>query len=247
VFICLDNVTNKYVIKKKLTDKDIRSGLGKRELNALKQLNHENINRFVDGYVDKERMTGSIYLEYCDQGTLYDLIKAHARSHSSLPEGFLIRVLDGVVAGIRYMHKGPSGQSNRQWNTLVHRDLKPANIFLKASQNPYPRAVIGDFGCCASDSDLRSGRATETVERQDPRFAPPEAPRYYRSSDIFQIGMIIVCMARLENEVSRSTRVEHGRPLGWGYSAEINHVVQKCILPDPEQRIRTSELVPVLD
>ena len=84
------------------------------EITLQKELTHAHIVQLKDFFEDDKNIY--ILLEYCSQGTLYDLIKRR---------GYLAEVearffLKQIISAVEYMHsKG-----------IMHRDLKFQNIFL---------------------------------------------------------------------------------------------------------------------
>lgn len=117
-----------------------------RELENNKALNHPNIVQLRDYGIAEDSFFFS--LEYCDGGTLEDLIKRRGRPlaiNEALP--LIFQVLDGLEyahqAEIPYV-KLAHGQFVKG-NGLVHRDIKPSNILLKNLKGQ-PTVKIADFG-----------------------------------------------------------------------------------------------------
>lgn len=82
----------------------------------------------------KEKPNPVIIAEFCQNRTLYDIIKLEKRSHS--PPAWndtkkLINLYE-IASVMSFLHE----------NDYIHRDLKPDNIF--EDEYLYPR--IGDFG-----------------------------------------------------------------------------------------------------
>lgn len=71
-----------------------------------------------------------IFMEYCSEGTLENLIAAS----EGLSELLVRRYTYQLVSGLVRLHE----------NNIVHRDIKTANIFLTNGGNCLK---IGDFGC----------------------------------------------------------------------------------------------------
>ncbi|KAF2878213.1 kinase-like domain-containing protein, partial [Massariosphaeria phaeospora] len=234
-------------IKKKFSRKDVMSGMALREISALDQLDHANINKLVAYDIDMANQVGAAFLELCDLGNLADLIKRHRKAKRPIPEGFVWHVFIALVDALRYMQKGPFGMTDvALWNEIYHRDISPENVFLAtaSSEDAYPRVVLGDFGCSASRIDvecrLTSGRR---VERQNPEFEPPEAPFYNSQSDIYTVALMVVCMCRLKpDRWPIPERVDEQWVLGQGYSAELNALVRRCLQGRLASRIGIQDL-----
>ena len=96
------------------------------EINIHKKLDHKNIVRFY--YYEKRGGEYYIFMEYCSNGTLFDIF----RYHGPFAEENCIFFTHEIVSGIGYLHS----------NRIIHRDLKLSNIFV----NEKNVLKIGDFG-----------------------------------------------------------------------------------------------------
>lgn len=116
---CLEN-------KKKARRETLREVI-KQEIDIMKNMNHVNIVRFYDSF----STTNCIYiiLEYCDAGTLDDVIKHNPEMRNLYVDfdqesnaRYYLEQLRNALAYVRRMG-------------YVHRDLKPSNILL-TKNNP---------------------------------------------------------------------------------------------------------------
>lgn len=131
-----------------------------REIEILHVLKHPNIIGFIDGYMPKGDFgQAQLAVEFCDLGSLQDLIAKYYRYNWNLPadqglvyvpESFVWHVFESLASALAYIHHGVKGDDLRNpsvpmdkeaWPLILHRDIKPENIFLKSMPNrPGPAA-----------------------------------------------------------------------------------------------------------
>ena len=119
------------VIKKSSTkNKDEENDL-MNEIEILRKLDHPNILKITDFYSLKNEY--NIITEYCQEGELFDEIKAHAPFTEVMAAWYMNQILSAVS----YCHN----------MNILHRDLKPENILIvKRQKNGYHPIKIIDFG-----------------------------------------------------------------------------------------------------
>ncbi|VDD87575.1 unnamed protein product, partial [Enterobius vermicularis] len=105
---------NKEVAIKKIPRDKALSKNVKKEINALKQLEHSTIIEFYDEFVDGG--VQYIVMEYCPHGSLRDYVL----NHEKLPKDCVAYVLRRLVSGVMYIHS----------MNMVHRDLSAQNILI---------------------------------------------------------------------------------------------------------------------
>ncbi|XP_044867521.1 interferon-induced, double-stranded RNA-activated protein kinase isoform X3 [Mauremys mutica] len=161
-----------------------------REVQALAELEHENIIRYYTSWTGKDYLNFEnssslsrprpdllcdclfIQMEFCEKGTLGDWIECRRGKENYQTES-LIKFRQ-IVTGVEYIHsKG-----------FIHRDLKPHNIFISSED----KIKIGDFGLVTSmTDDLR------TTEKGTRSYMSPEqvGDKYGQEVDIFALGLIL--------------------------------------------------------
>ena len=138
-----------------------------REINIHSRIIHDNIVQLYS--VKKDIKEVSILLEYCKNGSIYELI-----SENGFDEYKTYIYFRQVVNAIYFLHK----------NNLVHRDIKPENILLDSN-----KIKICDFGwCCESDSNNRKSFCG-TFEYMAPEIIN-EIP-YGKPVDIWALGILL--------------------------------------------------------
>ncbi|PVH92813.1 hypothetical protein DM02DRAFT_635057 [Periconia macrospinosa] len=128
--------------------------------NAHKSKPHlENASELFD--------TNILYMEYCDFGSLSELMERHKAAKKKVPEPFIWHVLVSITKALRECHEGI--YENEKWVPISHGDVCPSNILLSSSPrtNQFPRVVLADFGSSsehADEANIRDGMLSERVE-----------------------------------------------------------------------------------
>ncbi|RYP90719.1 hypothetical protein DL770_003184 [Monosporascus sp. CRB-9-2] len=179
-----------YVVRKKLTgqlfvEKNYNGAvpylipLIRSEINMMKDLIHNSIIHYVASFVQDSPFRATVYMEYCDRGSLRDLIltyKDRKKSHAPdfVPESFVWHAFVGLADALGYLATGRSCVSLSlqaaknynaaavgSWMPVVHRDIKPDNVFLRSRDTPGSTkpfyVVLSDFELAQRESDARPG------------------------------------------------------------------------------------------
>ncbi|KZL50423.1 serine/threonine protein kinase [Nodularia spumigena CENA596] len=144
-----------------------------REINNTQALNHPNIIKLLNsGYYNG---TFFFTLEYCDGGTVDDLMK---RSGGKLSIDEATSIIMQVLEGLSYAHQAEipyvklADGSFGRGRGLVHRDLKPCNIFITHT-NGDRTIKIADYGLAkAFDQAGLSGQTMSGTKAGTPVFMP---------------------------------------------------------------------------
>lgn len=232
----------------------------KNEIRIIQGLRHRNILKYVESFITREPYAASIYTQWCDLGSLDDLIRAHRKSNRPIPEGFVRHVFISLADALAYCHYGITETDVKQvsvtfkkpgWLTVIHRDLKPGNVFLVSSRGMYPRVIIGDFGMSIREDDRdyrRKDHAGAWMVR------PPDA-KCSPKSDIWALGVIMQMLCRLNYgplkdrpKVLAMTKWIHSRDAfdrtaaGENFSDALNLAVESCLSFSPEDRLTAAQL-----
>ena len=139
------------------------------EMHSLTKINNPNVIKFIE-LIKTENNYYFVY-EYCNGGTLEDLILAHGY----LTEEMSRKVLKQIINGLDALNK----------NFILHRDLKPQNIFFHNGE-----VKIGDFGFC---KQLRGRGDMAKTMLGSPIYMAPEiltGQNYGLKADIWSLGCI---------------------------------------------------------
>lgn len=247
---------DKYIcLEKKLPERLISTGAARFEISLLRRLKHCNVVRYLDAYIDtrheSHRSRASLYMEYCNRGSLADEIEKRLRAEKWFEEEEIWSVFTQLVKAIAYIQYGlsdavyyPQEAKNPSWMGVIHRDIKPENIFLQA--NPIvggrPIVLLGDFGA-AIQQDKHGAKLGMGYCMPD-EWASPEWPNFSLASDVWLVGSIVQECCRL-NVMSRNGKVIFAG-VGSRYSRHLNDAVGLFMHPDPSKRPRLDRWAPNL-
>lgn len=202
-----------------------------REIEAIRNLNHENIVKLVDFDLQAEKPY--LVTEFCSGGNLND---SPPFWMDDLDIAF--ELFDQILAGVSHAHN----------NNIIHRDIKPENIFLRSETGP---AVVGDFGICFIEED--GNRLTLVDEAVGPRlFIAPELEdgrvnEVSKKSDVYSLGKLLYWLVSGKTIFSREKHREDNFDLktrndntiyGWEniYLEHVNRILDLMVVEDPDSR-----------
>lgn len=200
VFKCINRLDGcTYAVKKSI--KPVAGSIN--EKNALNEVyahavlgKHQHVVRYYSAWAEDNHMI--IQNEYCNGGSLADLIVGLREAQRYMSEVELRQLLLHVVEGLRYIHS----------MQLVHMDIKPGNIFISKEKRllclNYDSAddgfdeeemveeeityKIGDLGHVTSINNPQ-------VEEGDCRYLPKEILledfTHLPKADIFALGLTV--------------------------------------------------------
>ncbi len=204
-----------------------------REVQALTQVNHDNVVHVIDaGEADDPDLGWLLFysMEYVEGETLAQLVQRKG----ALAPGAAAAVCMQVAAGLGAAHAAG----------IVHRDVKPANIFISLDA----RALIGDFGICKIEGQTQITRRDQLVGT--PNYLAPEqilGDPVSPATDVFALGALfyVITMNRplrshvdaaallasaQSNEPRDRMMQERSVPDG------IRKVIARCLERDPKKR-----------
>ncbi|KAL0960993.1 hypothetical protein HGRIS_005988 [Hohenbuehelia grisea] len=152
------------------------------EIDLLKNLIHPNIVKYKGFLKTPEFLY--IILEFCENGSLYGILKRFGKFPENLVAVYTAQVLDGLV----YLHD----------QGVIHRDIKGANILT----NKDGCVKLADFGVATvgGGAGLGIGAGTEGIVHDDAVVGSPYwmAPEIIEqrgattASDIWSLGCLVI-------------------------------------------------------
>lgn len=192
---------------------------------------HHHILQYYSAWAEDKHMI--IQNEYCNGGSLSDMITQYSSNGKMVPERDLKQIMVQVAKGLCFMHS----------TDLAHLDIKPGNIFIshREVQDDENRKgtsyKIGDLGMVTKISDPQ-------VEEGDVRYLPKELIDDDHSdlakADVFSLSLTVYEVAslmKLPKNGARWHRIRDGYldPVD-GTSDEIHNLLLKMISPVPSDR-----------
>lgn len=243
-------------LEKKLPARLIRSGAAQFEITMLSRLRHPNIVRYLDAYIDMQHKldspSASIYMEYCNRGSLADEIGKRNKEARRFEEKEIWDIFGQLVKALAYIQYGlsdaifhPEEAKDRSWIGLVHRDIKPENIFLQTNptKSSTPIVLLGDFG--ATIQLDRHGEMIGEGFGMPDAWASPEWPNFSFASDVWLVGSIVQECCRLKM-ITKDGKVIFSGVGSPPYSRHLNRAVAQFMDKDPLKRPRLNTWAPIL-
>ncbi len=237
VYKIINLVNNKIYALKESLSQEVEF-LFKNEINIFKQFKNEcpYIVQFYNYLLLPNQI--NLELEYCQYGSLRDLLKKAKKKKIHLNELEISSIIYMVLHGLNFMHK----------KNLINRDIKCKNILV----NKEGVAKLCDFGIsqiykkdsyCKHKAGSPYWMAPELINRQ----------KYDKSIDIWSLGITCIELAEYEppyiafdkNEalirIKKSPPKGLNNPRGWSF--EFNDFISKCLKLNRFHRPTCEELL----
>ena len=197
-----------------------------------------NIVKYFGSYFSRQTNTLWLILEFCDSGSVIDLMLAMDRTYTEVEIATIIKM---VLNGLILIHE----------KNLIHRDIKGANILLSGEGF----AKIGDFGVGVQlQEDFRKSK------KGSPYWMSPQVVKnegYGVGTDIWSLG--VTCLELYNGEPPNSS-LKPGEVMDKIGQCEINfdelfgdndkkmsqsfkNFVKKCLVIDEKKRAKAKDLI----
>ncbi|CAK7348677.1 unnamed protein product [Dovyalis caffra] len=204
------------------------------EVYLLRSLNHENIIKFSNSWVDDEDKTINMITELFTSGNLRQYRKKHRHVDMKAIKNWARQILQGLA----YLH----GHNP----PIIHRDLKCDNIFVNGNHG---EVKIGDLGLAIVMQQPTAKSVIGTPEFMAPELYEEE---YNELVDIYSFGMCMLEMvtcdypySECKNAAQIYKKVTSGiKPASLNSVGDthIKEFIEKCLLPASE-RLSAKELL----
>ncbi|KAM0745584.1 Pkinase-domain-containing protein [Meredithblackwellia eburnea MCA 4105] len=150
-----------------------------REIELLKDLQHENIVQYLDSSSDATHL--NIFLEYVPGGSVAALLS----NYGAFEEALVSKFVRQILTGLDYLHE----------REIIHRDIKGANILVDNKGG----IKISDFGISkrVEDNLLTGAKVHRPSLQGSVYWMAPEVVKqtaYTSKADIWSLGCLVVEM-----------------------------------------------------
>ncbi|KAF8809477.1 hypothetical protein BYT27DRAFT_7094067 [Phlegmacium glaucopus] len=196
-----------------------------REVDLVKSLSHPSIVKYEGMARDEDTL--NIVLEYAENGSLGQTLKAFGKLNERLVASYVVKILEGL----HYLHT----------SDVVHCDLKAANILTTKNGN----VKLSDFGVSLN---LRAMEREIKDVAGTPNWMAPEVIELKGAStksDIWSLGCTVIELltgrppyAEITNSMSVMFRIveDDMPPLPEGCSDLLQDFLAQCFDKDPTRR-----------
>ncbi|OSD02934.1 Pkinase-domain-containing protein [Trametes coccinea BRFM310] len=202
-----------------------------KEVDLVKSLSHPSIVKYEGMARDDDTL--SIVLEYAENGSLGQTLKAFGKLNERLVANYVVKILEGL----HYLHQ----------NDVVHCDLKAANILTTKNGN----VKLSDFGVSLN---LRAMEREMKDVAGTPNWMAPEVIELKGAStksDIWSLACTVIELltgrppyAEIANSMSVMFRIVEDEmpPLPDDCSENLQDFLRWCFNKDPTKRPSAEQL-----
>lgn len=191
----------------------------KREASILATLDHPNLPRITDYFVDNNKEY--LVMDYVEGKTLEEKLGEDPGT-LDIERGLVI--LSQLIDVLEYLHG--------RLPPIIFRDLKPANIMLTPDGN----VKLIDFGIARIFS---AGKQKDTVIMGTPGYASPEQYGTKQSdvrSDIYGLGATLYFAMTGQDPADDPFHFDSPSKFNSDITERLNNAILKCVQMDPGER-----------
>jgi calcium-dependent protein kinase len=201
------------------------------EISILKELDHPNIVRFYETYIDYKYI--HIVMQLCTGGELFDrIVKLEKFSEKDAAE-----LMSKILSAVQHLHE----------HNICHRDLKPENFLFKNNKENAEIKII-DFGLSKKFSKLETDMTTIVGT---PFYVAPEvlSGNYDTQCDLWSWGVILYVLlwgyppfdGDSNKDIFRAilkSKLDFDEDEWGNISAEAKELISRLLEKDPKKRIK---------
>lgn len=200
------------------------------EINALKQLYHQNIIKLYDSFTYKNHLF--LILQLCEAGTLKKLIAPNI----GMPQKQLIQFMHQLLSALSYSHS----------HHIAHRDIKTANIFLDSHNRP----LLADFGFANFlNQDEQVNNFFGAIIYRSPEIIRQE-PHDPFKADVWALGVTFYIMAcgtepwpTYSQSLVRETILAGTFEIPETVDIQIAEIIRAMLIVDPTSRPSVDDIL----
>ncbi|KAI8827004.1 kinase-like domain-containing protein [Fimicolochytrium jonesii] len=209
----------------------------RREIDFLKELEHEHIVRYLGSEVTDASF--NVFLEYISGGSVASCLNKYGAFDEELVQCMSAQIL----CGLEYLHE----------KSIIHRDIKGANILVDTDGV----TKISDFGISKKNEYREAYHRVTRMSMQGsiPWMAPEvarlnKAKGYSAKVDIWSLGCLVLEMLtnqtpwhKARGNVIYLLGTGNAPPLPPSLSPASKSFIEKCFIIDPEKRPTATDLL----
>lgn len=225
----------KYAVKSILREsmrKDV--AMLESEINILKELDHPNIVKFYETYIDYKYI--HIVMQLCTGGELFDrIVKLEKFS-----EREAAKLMKKILSAVQHLHE----------HEICHRDLKPENFLFKNNKENAEIKII-DFGLSKKFSKQEVDMSTIVGT---PFYVAPEvlSGKYDTQCDVWSCGVILFVLlcgyppfdGDSNKDIFKAilkSKLEFDEDEWGSITDEAKELIGKLLDKNPKKRLRIDE------
>ncbi|KAL4508228.1 hypothetical protein ABPG72_021601 [Tetrahymena utriculariae] len=214
-----------------------------REFKNIKKLNHPNIVKMYELFVDEVKRRIYTIMELVEAREMFQVI----RKLGSYSEQIASKIFKQILSSIKYMHE----------QMICHRDLKPNNIL--ATEDGLCVKItdfnISKFGSQNKKDQLHNQNLKMWTYTGTVSFSAPEIfseSEYDQSVDIWSAGVVLYTMLSgqepfqaeyLQDLIQKIQTADYSFPAeSWEHiSEDAKDLIRKCLILNAEERIKPEQ------